>query len=136
MSSFVTVAEAEALFRPLTTEERERSEALLPLISDALRFEAQKVGQNLDEMIVENPSLGSTVKLVTVDVLSRVLRQSTTGELMSQETESANGFQWSGTYAIPGGGISNAIMNNDLKRLGIKKRMRMGVIDLWDGSVG
>jgi hypothetical protein len=57
------------------------------------------------------------------------MRQSSTGEPMSQESQAALGYSWSGTYAIPGGGIAQAIMKNDLKRLGLR-RQRMGVIDL------
>jgi hypothetical protein len=81
-------------------------------------------------MIYENDALASVAKMVTVDIVVRVLRQSQEGEQMSRESQSALGYTWSGTYAVPGGGISGAIMRNDLKRLGIK-RQRYGVIDLW-----
>ena len=72
---------------------------------------------------------GNTVKIVTVDILGRVLRQSTVDEPLSQESQSALGYTWSGTFAIPGGGIAAAIMKNDLKRLGLR-RQRLGMIDL------
>lgn len=133
MSAFATVEDVTALWRPLTSAEQERAGALLPLLSDALRQEARKVGKDLDEMIMEDPdgSFESTVKLVTVDVLGRVLRQSTSDEPLSQESQSALGYTWSGTFAIPGGGIAAAIMRNDLKRLGLR-RQQLGVIDLMD----
>ena len=35
----------------MNAAEEERAERLLPIISDCLRFEAKKVGKNLDEMI-------------------------------------------------------------------------------------
>lgn len=133
MSAFATVEDVTTLWRPLTSAEQERADALLPLLSDALRQEARKVGKDLDEMIMEDPdgSFESTVKLVTVDVLGRVLRQSTSDEPLSQESQSALGYTWSGTFAIPGGGIAAAIMRNDLKRLGLR-RQQLGVIDLMD----
>ena len=133
MSAFATVEDVTTLWRPLTSAEQERADALLPLLSDALRQEARKVGKDLDEMIMEDPdgSFESTVKLVTVDVLGRVLRQSTSDEPLSQESQSALGYTWSGTFAIPGGGIAAAIMRNDLKRLGLR-RQQLGVIDLID----
>ena len=133
MSAFATVEDVATLWRPLTTAEQERADALLPLLSDALRLEARKVGKDLDEMIMEDPdgSFESTVKLVTVDVLGRVLRQSTSDEPLSQESQSALGYTWSGTFAIPGGGLAAAIMRNDLKRLGLR-RQQLGVIDLMD----
>ena len=58
------------------------------------------------------------------------MRQTQTGDPLSQESQSANGYTWSGTYAIPGGGIAGAIMNNDLKRLGLC-RQKYGVIDFY-----
>ena len=129
-ADYATKADVIALFRPLTPAEGTRVEALLPLVSDALRFEARKVGKDLDEMIIDGkPGFASTVKLVTVDIVSRVLRQDTESEPMSQASESALGYSWSGTYAIPGGGIAQSIMNNDLKRLGLR-RQQIGVIDL------
>ena len=118
-----------------TSEEQERITALLPLVSDALRYEAVKVGKNIDDMIDadDTGAYASVVKMVTVDIVSRVLRQSMDGEPMSQESQSALGYSWSGTYAIPGGGIANAIMRNDLKRLGLR-RQQYGVIELWEKS--
>lgn len=133
MTAFATVEDIAALWRPLTAEEAERADALLPLISDALRQEAIKVGKDLDEMITADASYGSVVELVTVDVTARVLRQETSGDAMTQESQSGLGFSWSGTYAVPGGGIAGAIMNNDLKRLGL---LRQGVraVKLWHGN--
>lgn len=136
MSAFATLADVDLLTgRTYTAEEQERITALLPLVSDALRYEAVKYGKNLDEMIDEDDSgaYGNVVKLVTVDVVTRVMRQSNDGEPMSQESQSALGYSWSGTYAIPGGGIAAAIMRNDLKRLGLR-RQQYGVIDLWEKS--
>lgn len=129
MNAFATVSDLATLWRPLTSDEQTRAEAILPLISDALRQAATDIGKNLDEMIAESATLGSVAKLVTVDVASRVLRQSTEGDAMTQESQSALGYSWSGTYAIPGGGIANAIMYSDLKRLGLM-RQRYGSIDL------
>lgn len=121
--SYATVQEITVLWRELTLDEQTRAEALLPLVSDALRYEAWKVGSDLDEKIVENAVYGSVVKSVVVDVVARILRQSTSGEAMTQESQSALGYSWSGTYAVPGGGIANAIMNNDLKRLGLRRQI-------------
>ena len=135
MNAFATVSDLATLWRPLTSDEQTRAEAILPLISDALRQAATDIGKNLDEMIAESATLGSVAKLVTVDVASRVLRQSTEGDAMTQESQSALGYSWSGTYAVPGGGIANAIMYNDLKRLGLM-RQRYGSIDLCQKSKG
>lgn len=129
--AFATVDDIVTLWRPLTTAEAERAEAILPLISDVLRQAATNAGKDLDRMILESDALKSTAKLVAVDVVSRILRQNTTGEAMSQESQSAIGYNWQGTYAIPGGGMANAIMRNDLKRLGIT-RQTLKVVELYD----
>ena len=134
MKAFATADDVAAIWRPLTTEERERTNVLLPLVSDALRREAARVGKDIDIMIASDEENGdgsylSTVRLVTVDIVGRILRQNTQEEPLSQESQSALGYTWSGTYAIPGGGAAAAIMRNDLKRLGLR-RQRIGVIDL------
>ena len=113
-----------------TAEQQARIEKLLPLVSNALRNEAHKVGKDLDMMIASGEVLEDVVTLVTVDVVVRAMRQSTDGEPMSQESQSALGYSWSGTFAIPGGGIANAIMRNDLKRLGLWGQ-KYGVIDFY-----
>ena len=129
-TAFATVQDINLLWRPLSESESTRAEALLPLISDALRQCAVNVGKDLDEMASDSEAYASTLKLVTVDVVTRVLRQSTDGDAMSQESQSALGYSWSGTYAVPGGGIANAIMNNDLKRLGLATQ-QIGTVTLW-----
>ncbi len=132
MSDYATVQDVIELWRPLSQEEQTRTAKLIPLICDELRIEAQKVGKDLDLMVSDDTALASVAKTVTVDVVARVLRQSTDGDPMTQESQAANGYSWSGTYAIPGGGIAQAIMKNDLKRLGLKNQ-RYGVID-WYGQ--
>ena len=136
MSAYATLEDVILLTgRTFSQDEQARITALLPLVSDALRFEAVKVGKDLDEMIEadEDGAFESVVKLVTVDVVGRVMRQSMNSEPLSQESRSALGYSWSGTYAIPGGGIAAAIMRNDLKRLGLR-RQQYGVMEIWEKS--
>lgn len=130
-ANYATVDDVETLWRTLTPSESEQVEALLPIISDELRYRAYLVHRDLDHMIQQMPPLCNVAREVTVSVVSRILRQETSGEAMTQYSQSALGYSVSGTYAIPGGGIGNAIMNNDLKRLGLL-RPRMGVIDPYD----
>ena len=131
MSDYATVQDVIDLWRPLSNDEQTKAGKLIPLVCDALRYEAEKVGKNLDNMVAADESLASVAKTVTVDVVERVMRQSVDGDPMTQESQSGLGYSWSGTYAVPGGGISNAIMRNDLKRLGLKVQ-RYGVIEWYD----
>lgn len=130
---FATVTDITTLWRPLTADETTRATALLPLVSDELRVIAYSVGKDLDQMVAESEPYASVVKVVTVDVVSRVLRQSTEGDAMTQESQSALGYSWSGTYTVPGGGIANAIMKNDLRKLGLLMQT-IGVMYTWQGS--
>lgn len=130
---FATVEDVITLWRPLTADEITRTTALLPLISDELRTIASSVGKDMDQMVTDSEPYASVAKVVTVDVVSRVLRQSTEGDAMTQESQSALGYSWSGTYAVPGGGIANAIMKNDLRKLGLLNQ-QIGVMYTWQGS--
>ena len=125
---FATITDVQTLFRALTTDEQTRVNALLPIVSNELRYRATLVGRDLDLMIMDNPWLEDVAKEVTVSAVSRILRQSTSGEAMAQESQAGLGYSWSGTYAVPGGGIGNAILPSDLKRLGLK-RPRIGIYD-------
>lgn len=135
LEPYATIEDINILWRTLTAEETPRAEALLPLVSDNLRQRAIDNGKNLDEMITQNPTLSSVAKTVTVDIVGRILRQSTTGEPMTQESQSGLGYSWSGSYAIPGGGIEGSILYNDLKALGINKQ-QFGAIQIWQRSPG
>lgn len=132
-TAYATVTDIETLWRSLTASEQTRAAALLPLVSDELRVLAQNVGKDLDEMFADDEAYASVLKIVTVDVVCRVLRQNTEGDAMTQESQSGLGYSWSGTYAVAGGGIANAILKNDLKKLGLLKQ-QIGVIWTWQGS--
>lgn len=131
MSDFATLADVLSIEGvTYTTEEQERVNTLLPLVSDMIRTAGSSVGMDIDALVQEDPAYASVVKLVTCDVVARVMRQSMTGDPMSQESQSALGYSWSGTYAVPGGGVAMSLMRNELKALGIR-RQRYGVMDLW-----
>ena len=128
MNNFATVNDVIALWRSLTPEEMERAEALLQIISDSLRIEAEQVGVDLDQKAFESVSYQNVLKSVVVDVVARTLMTSTNQEPMTQTSESALGYSWSGTYLVPGGGLF--IKRSELDRLGLRKQ-RYGVIDFY-----
>ena len=135
LTPYATIDDVITLFRTLTPEETTRTTALLPLLSNEIRYRADLVGIDFDALIAAKPMLSDVAKEVVVSAVSRILRQSTSGEAMTQESQSGLGYSWSGTYAVPGGGIGNALLPSDLKRLGIK-RARVGVIDFYDPRNG
>lgn len=131
MDNFATIEDIRKLWRALTPEEEERASALLQKVSSILRSEADKVGKDLDLMIQQKPYLADVATSVTVDVVTRALATPTNQEPVSQFTESAMGYSYSGTYLVPGGGVF--IKNAELARLGLK-RQKMGGMKLWGDS--
>ena len=131
MDNFATTEDIRTLWRALTPEEEERASALLQKVSSILRSEADKVGKDLDLMIQQKPYLADVATSVTVDVVARALATPTNQEPVSQFTESAMGYSYSGTYFVPGGGVF--IKNAELARLGLK-RQKMGGMKLWGDS--
>ena len=130
MTNLASVNDVNSLWKPLSHAEQEQVEALLPVVSDSLRQEAKRVGKDLDEMIAKGEILPNVVKSVVVEIISRYLDQlsSDNASTLSQESQSALGYSWSGTYVNTGGGMS--ILKKDLKRLGLT-RQRFGMVDLY-----
>jgi hypothetical protein len=128
MTTFATLEDLENLWRELKPVELNRATPLLEVVSDSLREEAKKVGKNLDEMVNDSRSYANVVKSVTVDIVARMLMTSTDQEPMTQTTENALGYSWSGSFLVPGGGLF--IKKSELARLGLKKQ-RYGVINFY-----
>lgn len=128
MDNFATTDDLKKLWRELKPDEIERANELLTVVSNSLRYEAEKVGKDLDQMIKDNEYLKSVATSVTVDVVARTLMTSTDSEPMTQISQSALGYSVSGTYLVPGGGLF--IKKSELARLGLR-RQRYGVIDFY-----
>lgn len=120
MEAFATIEDVNTLFRPLKEDEIEKATSLLDVVSHSLRYEAYKVGKDLDLMLFQNESLREVAKSVTVDVVGRALMTSTDSEPMSQMSQSALGYSMSGTFLVAGGGLF--IKNSELSRLGLKRQ--------------
>lgn len=127
MAAFATIEDVETIWRELTEDEEERASALLDLISDALRYEAQKVNKDLDAAVAANSYIASVAKSVTIDILARTLTAATDQDQLTQFTQSALGYSYSGTYLNPGGGLY--IKKSELARLGLR-RQQFGSIDM------
>ena len=130
MANFATIDDLDTLWRPpKNDQERDRAEALLTIVSDSLRVEADKVGKDLDALVADSPTFGNVAKSVTVDIVARTLMTSTDQEPMTQYSESALGYSVQGSFLVPGGGLF--IKKSELARLGLR-RQRYGVINFHD----
>lgn len=128
MTPFATIDDLTNLWRPMSPDEQQRAEALLPVVSNRLRLEADRVGKDIDKMIAESETYKDVVKSVTVDIVARTLMTSTDKEPVTQYSQSALGYSVQGSFLNPGGGIF--IKRDELKALGLR-RQRYGVIDFY-----
>lgn len=126
---YCTVDDVISLWRPLRSDEIGRVEKLIPVVVSSLKIEADNVGKDIDILAKDDPDYKNVLKSVIVDVVARTLMTSTDSEPMTQTSESALGYSWSGTFLVPGGGLF--IKNSELSRLGLR-RQRYGVIDFYD----
>lgn len=124
---YCTVQDVIDLFRPLSQDEEARTEELIPVVTDALRLEAVKVGKDLDVLAVD-ATYKDVLRSVIVDIVARILMTPTSGAPMSQYSESAGGYSVSGTFLNAGGGMF--IKKSELSRL-MLTRQRFGVIETW-----
>lgn len=129
MTPFATINDLITLWRPLDEDEETRATELLNVVSNRLRVEADSVGKDIDEMVIESAAYHDVVRSVTVDIVARTLMTSTTQEPMTQYSESALGYSVSGTFLTPGGGLF--IKRDELKTLGLRKQ-RYGVFEIYD----
>ena len=130
--TYTTVDDVIKLFRSLTKEETERAAEIIPAVESSIRLEAKNVGKDLDELL-KDENYKTVFKSVVADVVGRTLMTSTDQEPMTQSSESALGYSWSGTYLVPGGGLF--IKRTEYAKLGLR-RQRYGVIDFYDEDQG
>lgn len=112
-----------------TSEQQDRINQLLAVVSDRLRQYAYNVNTDLDTLISEGKVLTSVVKSVVVDVTTRALATPLDQTPTTNFSQSALGYSVSGTYLVPGGGIF--IKNAELRALGLL-RQRIGVLEFFD----
>ena len=130
-SDFATVDDVTQLKRALTASEQERVAYLLPVVSDMIRFEAQKAGKDVDALVADDPAFANVVKAVTVDVVMRELNTPGTQLPATQYAESAGSVSLS--YSLPNGSGRIALWPSDLKTLGFR-RQQIGSLPLWNGG--
>lgn len=126
---YCSVNDVISLWRPLKNDEILRVKELIPVIISSLKVEADNVGKDLDQMAKDNEAYSDVLKSVIVDVVARTLMTATDQEPMTQYSESALGYSFSGSFLVPGGGLF--IKKSELSRLGLR-RQRYGVIDFYE----
>ena len=127
VEAFAKLTDVINRYRNLTNDETIKCVTLLVDVSIALRLEAKKCNVDLDETS-KDENYANVLRMVTCDIVIRKLEQDSTSSNLSQESQSALGYSWSGSYVNTGGGTN--ILDKDLKRLGLK-RQKVGFVDLY-----
>jgi len=127
MTNYVSMDDVISLWRPLKRDEINRVDYLIPVVEDNLRLEARKAGKDLD-ILAQDGTYRSVLKSVIVDVVARTLMTSTDSEPMTQFSESALGYSYSGNFLVPGGGLF--IKKSELNKLGLRKQ-KIGVREIY-----
>lgn len=120
-TSFATVADLEAAWKPLTADEAARAEVLLLQASNYLRQIAMNNGKDLDDNIIADPTgvYGANVKMVVTSAVQRSIASPI--DMMpdaSQWSQSASPYSESMTFA---GNVSSTLYfkEKELKLLGL-----------------
>lgn len=130
MADYATVTDIIEMKRALTAEESARASYLIPVVCDEMRYESDKVGKDLDEMIANNSDLAAVAKAVTVDVVMRELNTPGNQLPATSYQEAAGGVSQS--YSLPNASGRIALWPSDLKALGLR-RQKIDAIPLWKG---
>ena len=130
MENFATVEDVMNLYGPLNADQIAKVEQLLTYTSSYFRTLAKEYGRDLNQEVIDNEDMKNNAKLATCNVVIRELDKGNSS--LSQESQSALGYTWSGTYVNTGGGLS--ILNKDLKLLGLN-RQRIGMVDIYGVGV-
>lgn len=127
---FATVQDIVNRYKPLTNDEMTKAEVLVADVSSALRIKAKECNKDLDVLMAEDEDYANVVRMVTCDIVIRRLDQDSSSNSynLQQESQSALGYTWSGTYVNTGGGTS--ILDKDLKKLGLRKQ-KVNFIDFY-----
>ena len=130
MENFATVEDVMNLYGPLNADQLSKVEQLLTYTSSYFRTLAKEYGRDLNQEVIDDEDMKNNAKLATCNVVIRELDKGNSS--LSQESQSALGYTWSGTYVNTGGGLS--ILNKDLKLLGLNKQ-RIGMVDIYGVGV-
>jgi len=129
-TSYATLDDIAAQWRTLTTAEQTKASALIPTASSIIKLEGAKYDVDTDALFSDDEDYALLLTAVTVSMVSRALSKSTTGEPMSQVTQSALGYSVSGTYTMPGRDLY--LLNNEKADLGFKRKQRIGGFEIYD----
>lgn len=115
-ASYATVTDIQTYWRTLTAAEQTTAATMIADTSAKIRLKASQRGKNFDAMIAESDDLEDVAKTIVCKCVINAMKMLESVPA-SQFSESAGGYTVSGTYCVPGGGLS--ISKKDWAELGL-----------------
>lgn len=122
--SYADVADLNLYWRQLTDDESVVAERLLEDASSKIRNKAKRRKINFDELVANDSDLFAVTKSIVCKCVMNAMKM-TDSIPATQFSESAGGYVVSGTYYVPGGGLS--ISKADWKELGLGGQLYGGL---------
>lgn len=132
MKSYATVNDIIKTGKNLTPAQTETAEILIETASSKLRLISSHYGKNIDKMIDDTETgkdFSNVVKSIVVQSVCRALNSISDTPPVTQESQSALGYNASITYL--NAGQSLYFLRNELKELGIL-RQQFGAFEVYD----
>lgn len=126
--TYATLNDLATLWRPITSSETAKAQILLDAVSAEIRAKAKKQGKDFDAMISADTDLATITKAIVCKVVGETMNKDTSMPAMSQFSESAGGYSFSGTYFSAS--IGTFLTRNDWKRLGLGSA-KYGGLDVY-----
>lgn len=105
LTSYVTVPELEAFWRPLVGAESSRATTLLLLASNRLRLMAENIGINLDEKVAASEIYKSNVQYVIMEAVKRAILTPTDAPPANSIQQTAGPYSENITFTNPSGDL-------------------------------
>ncbi|MDD7184190.1 MAG: Gp19/Gp15/Gp42 family protein [Oscillospiraceae bacterium] len=132
MNVYAEASDIIALGKNLTSAQIETAEILLKTASSKLRLIASRYGKDIDKLINDEATgedYKTAVKSIVVQSVCRALNSISDTPPITQESQSALGYNASMTYL--NAGQSLYFLRNELKELGIL-RQQFGAFEVYD----
>lgn len=129
MTIYATTQDIIDSGRAMSADELVTASKKLEEASSMIRLRAKSIGKDFDAMIAESVDLAIVAKSVVVSCIIRYLNDSKTDPALSQFSQAAGGYSFSGTYASSGARVS--IWDSEWKLLGLKIQ-KVGTLEMYD----
>lgn len=125
-TTYATVADLEAFWRPLDSTEQARATTLLGYASSRLRLEAAKADIDLEQAVLDSEDYAEQVKLTVMEAVKRAMSTPIDTPPVDSFAQSAGPYSENYKFTNPSGDLW--FKKTELKALGFAGVQRLGTI--------